>query len=330
MSILILGERCFIEGESPEALVGMEGYYTMRARRSSGRVTRERTFKVSRETGPFHNLITNIGMNRFGSETAGNIINRCLVGTGTAAPSFADVGLANFLASVQPAGTTTTDTGASGAPDYFSWRTYTWTSAVGALGNNILTEIAVAPGNTNTDIFSRELIRDSVGNPTSFPISSDEQLEVTYELRLYVPQQDVIGTALVGSVTHDTTVRARKATTAINGWSMATGGLNPVTGQNATVDATLYTVGIAGIEANEPNGSARNGQADSIATAAYGTGNFYRDHSQSFGPTKGIGSNKSVTFSTNSTKFQVEYTPAIEKTGTQTLILHHRVSWARQ
>lgn len=328
--MIIITEKKFREASDPtHASVGVEGYYTLRARRRSGRVTREHTFKADREVGPFHNLVTTLGMNRLGSESAQNTYARCHVGTGTAAPDITDVQLANFLASVQNNNGVVTN-GNSGTSPYYGWRRFVWTSAIGALGNSILTEIGISGQQANGLLFSRELIRDSIGNPTSFPIADDEQLEVTYELRFYVPLVDATGQITIGSQTHDVTTRARKATSV--DWCPATGGTNNFTnsGVVTVTNAELYTVGIGPITSSEPSGSARNGKANSAATAAYTDGDFYRDHSQTYGPERGVGSNMSCTFSTSSSAFQTEFDPPIAKTDTQTLILHHRVSWARR
>lgn len=327
--MIIITEKKFREASDPtHASIGVEGYYTLRARRRSGRVTREHTFKADRDVGPFHNLVTTLGMDRLGSETAQNVYARCHVGTGTAAPSITDVQLANFLASLQN-NTGTQTQGNSGSSPYYGWRRMVWTSAIGALGNNILTEIGISAQQTDGLLFSRELIRDSVGNPTSFPIASDEQLEVTYELRFYVPLVDVTGTITIGSITHDVTTRARMATSGLNGWAPTSGGSNNFTATNGVTESTLYTGALGAITANEPGGS-RNGQTNSVSTSAYTNGNFYRDHSQTFGPALGIGSNMSCTFATLASRFQTEFDPPIAKTDTQTLILHHRVSWARR
>ena len=327
--MIIITEKKFREASDPtHASVGVEGYYTLRARRRSGRVTREHTFKADREVGPFHNLVTTLGMDRLGSERAQNVYARCHVGTGTATPSITDVQLANFLASVQNGAGTQTQ-GNSGDSPYYGWRRMVWTSAIGAHGNNILTELGISAQQTDGLLFSRELIRDSIGNPTSFPISSDEQLEVTYELRFYVPLVDATGTITIGSITHDVTTRARMATTGLNGWAPVSGNTNNFAATSGTIDSTLYTGALGAITDNEPGGS-RNGHTTSVSTSAYTNGNFYRDHSQTFGPPLGIGSNMSCTFATFASKFQTEFDPPIAKTDTQTLILHHRVSWARR
>src|SRR5690606_24121908 len=94
----------------------------------------------------------------------------------------------------------------------------------GELGNNNLTEIGISGQNKNGLLFSRELIRDSSGNPAAFPITEDEQLEVTYELRLYPNLNDVPATVMVGSNSHDTITRPLGVTNTSN-W----GPVEPVT-----------------------------------------------------------------------------------------------------
>ena len=315
----------FLEGEISEAKVGLEGWYTLRARRRSGRVTRERMFKVEacRELPPFHNLITDLGLNRFGSASADSLYNRCHVGTGTATPSVTDTQLQTFLAAV---GTTpATAIANSGPPDYYSYRTFTWTSSIGALGNNNLTEIGISGQTTNGLLFSRELIRDSDGNPAAFPITDDEQLEVTYELRLYPNLNDVPATVMVGSNSHDTITRPI-AVTDTSFWGPS----------NSSTNAARSTVGSAYSGDLVPYTNALNsvsgplGGASSGATAPYTDGNFYRDISNTWNISTGNGNIRVVTFRFNCAAFQVRFDPVITKLNTQVLTLHQRISWARR
>lgn len=317
----------FLEGEAPEAKVGLEGWYTLRAIRRSGRVTRERTFKVEacRELPPFRNLITDLGLNRFGSTAASSVYSRCHVGTGTATPSVTDTQLQTFLAAVSTSAPTTALAN-SGPPDYYSYCTFTWTSAIGALGNNNLTEIGISGQNTNGLLFSRELIRDPGGNPTAFPISADEQLEVTYELRLYPNLNDVPATVMVGSNSHDTITRPIGVASSFWGPSSSSSSANAArggAGQAFSGDLVPYTSGI-----NSPSGSL--GNASSGATAPYTDGNFYRDISDTWNISVGNGNIRLVTVRFNCAAFQVRFDPVITKLNTQVLTLHQRISWARR
>ncbi len=325
----------FVEGGLSEAKVGLEGWFTLRAIRRSGRVTRERTFKVGacRELPPFHNLITNLGLDRFGSVASNSLYLRCHVGTGTATPSVTDTQLQTFLASVSPTTSPSESVANSGPPDYYSRRTFTWTSAIGALGNNNLTEIGISGQNTNGLLFSRELIRDSGGNPAAFPISADEQLQVTYELRLYPNLTDVPATVMVGSNSHDTITRP----IAVNDTSK----WRPVSIFNSAVNAEReggfglhfasssdlvpYTNAI-----NSVSGSLGLGEASDGATAPYTNGTFYRDISNTWNISTGNGNIRLVTFKFFCAAFQVRYDPVITKLNTQVLTLHQRISWARR
>lgn len=318
----------FLEGEVAEAKVGLEGWFTLRAIRRSGRVTRERKFKVGevRELPRFHNLITNLGLDRFGWAGADVLYSSCHVGTGTATPSYTDTQLQNFLAAVGTTPSSTTSN--AGPPDYYAYRRFTWTSAIGALGNNNLTEIGISGQSANGLLFSRELIRDSNGNPAAFPISSDEQLQVTYELRLYPNLADVPATVTVGASSYDTITRP----IGVNGssWRLADPSAfnvnaerSPLAGTNRafTGDLVPYTDAI-------PSGVL--GDASSGATASYTSGSYYRDISNTWNISTGNGNIRTVTFKFACAQFQVRFDPVITKSNTQVLTLHQRMSWARR
>lgn len=321
----------FLEGEVSEAKVGLEGWYTLRARRRSGRVTREHTFKAEacRELPPFHNLITDLGLNRFGSTSGNSLYTRCHVGTGTATPSVTDTQLHNFLAAVSTA-LPSEASGNSGPPDYYSYRTFTWTSAIGALGNNNLTEIGISGQNANGLLFSRELIRDSGGNPTAFPISNDEQLEVTYELRLYPNLTDVPATVMVGSNSHDTITRAIAVTNTARWAPVGAGSVLANAGWSGSAIGSnrAFSGDLVPYTDNTPSGNL--GDASSGATAAYTNGTFYRDISNTWNISTGNGNIRTVTFGFGCAAFQVRYDPVITKLNTQVLTLNQRISWARR
>lgn len=319
----------FLEGEIAEAKVGLEGWFTLRARRRSGRVTRERKFKVGecRELPRFHNLITNLGLDRFGSVAANALYSRCHVGTGTATPSYTDTQLQNFLAAV--GGSPSSSASNAGSPDYYSYRTFTWVSAIGDLGNNNLTEIGISGQSSNGLLFSRELIRDPNGNPAAFPISADEQLEVTYELRLYPNLNDVPATVTVGAGSYDTITRP----IGVNGstWGLLAPSASNVNAERSSLtglnqaftgDLVPYT------SSSSPSGSL--GNASSGGTASYTNGSYYRDISNTWNISTGNGDIRTVRVTFNCASFQVRFDPVITKTNTQVLTLHQRMSWARR
>lgn len=170
--------------------------------------------KLHYDTGWFHNIITDVGLvdwytsqgygafDRFGSICA----NNC-VGTGSATPTTSDTQLAAYLASSGPkisggtgfAGFDTTGyvAAASPVPAYW-WGQSSWQYGTGVAAGN-LTEVGVFPGNPsatatppyyNGHLFSRALILDSNGNPTTITVLSDEILTVTWQLRFYLDLTD--------------------------------------------------------------------------------------------------------------------------------------------
>jgi hypothetical protein len=321
----------FLEGEVAEAKVGLEGWFTLRAIRRSGRVTRERKFKVGevRELPRFHNLITNLGLDRFGSVAGSNLYSSCHVGTGTAPPSYTDTQLQNYLATVGSSPSSSAGFGNSGPPDYYAYQTFTWTSAIGALGNNNLTEIGVGGTNPTGTLFSRELIRDSNGNPAAFPISSDEQLQVTYELRLYPNLADVPATVTVGSSSYDTITRPLAVNNG-NAWrvqdvssSLANAERSSASGWNRA-----YTGDLVPYTSIEPSDNL--GDASSGGTASYTNGSYYRDIYNTWNISTGNGNIRTVVFLFGCAAFQVRFDPVITKSNTQVLTLHQRMSWARR
>lgn len=322
--MIIITPGKFVEGEMPDTSVGMEGWFTLRAIRRSGRVTRERKFRV---LDPFHNLITNYGMDSLGNRGSNQLFLRCHVGTGTTAPLITDVALANFHAAVSSSNPSSTF-GNSGTAPYYGWRAHVWTSAIGALGNVILTEVGISHTTTTGNLLSRELIRDGGGSPTSFPLNDDEQLEVTYEFRTYVPMTDAEATVMVGSTSHDTITRALSATNATL-WSIgATSSGSTNFDISGNFDNTAYSGDLVDMESGSISGSL--GNQTGSTTAAYTPGNHYLDASSTWGTGSGNGAIRTVKHARSCCRFQIQYDPPINKTNTQTLILNQRVSWARR
>lgn len=316
--MIIIPQNKFVDSDGLQIGMRMEGIFTLRAKSRLGTVRRERRFK---------NLITNLGLDRFGAFTAEFTYGRCHVGTGTATPQFTDTQLSSYHGTVQN-GVGATSRGVSDGPDYFYgyFRTV-WTSAVGALGNVILTEIGVAGQQANGLLFSRALILDGSGNPTSFPLSSDEQLEVTYELRLYRPTADVEGSITVGSSSHDFIARPLQVTSS-TAWSPVATGFNTTLG-NSPNDQRAWSGGLAAITAANPGGTAL-GSATSRQDGTYTNGDHYIESGVTYGPATANGSIQSTNTKWGCCTFQTQFSPPIVKNNTQSLRLNYRLSWGRR
>lgn len=276
-------------------------------------------------TGWFPNLITDAGLNRIGT---GSYINACHVGTNNTAPANANTSLAGYLA-----GTTTVvaDTnGAQSAAPYYGWRRKTFRFGIGAAAGN-LSEVGVATAAANggsTILFSRALILDEFGDPTTITVLSDEILDVTYECRLYPMLTDVTqtGVTITGSGTHDITTRAAIVTSSAS-WARYIGNVASFDPEGGTTLSARN--GTLGAITGGPSGT--GGGSSACYNAAYGNNNLYRDGGANFTLSQGnmAGGISAVQFYTSLGSYQVGFSPAIDKTATKTLNLIFRISWAR-
>ena len=147
---------------------------------------------VKRTYGGFSNIITDIGLQRLAATSdIGPVHNYCRVGTGNSTPVASNTQLDAQIAASAIQGDALVN---NNLADGYHNIIFTYTFAVGAVVGNI-SELATAWGPTGqNNIFSRALIRDGNGNPTSITILADEILRVTWELRRYWPTGDFSGT----------------------------------------------------------------------------------------------------------------------------------------
>jgi hypothetical protein len=120
----------------------------------------------------FDNLITDSGLNGWGTK---NMCERCVIGTGTSVPQNTDTSLS---------GTSVVSTSKGQpfpyfpqAPNYYTQSGREFTFAQGTLNGNY-SEIGVTA--LDGTLFSRSLILDNLGNPTTITILPIEQLKVLY------------------------------------------------------------------------------------------------------------------------------------------------------
>lgn len=94
--------------------------------------------------------------------------------------------------------------------------------------NRTYSEVGV--GWSATNLFSRALIKDPLGNPNTITVLGDEYLDVTYEIRMYIPVGDRV--SVIQPTGDDleprtVTVRARRAGVRdvySNGWNISDAG----------------------------------------------------------------------------------------------------------
>lgn len=194
-----------------EMSVGVKGFYKLV-------VSKDKECKeVVRETDWFPNLITNNGMDQLsGSILPGYISRTFYVGSSNQAPAFTDNALISQIAS----GSYTNY--ASRATDgQVATYTFSYQFAQGAAAGNVA---EVGFGLPNQPLFSRALVLDGLGNPTTITVIANEFLTLTYEVRINIPQSDFTKTmdfTVDGSPVSTTVTMRANGTTSTSYWGAA-------------------------------------------------------------------------------------------------------------
>lgn len=304
---------------------GLAGWYKIEAgkRDASGK-------EISRRVVAdwFPNLITNQGLDRMGNNN--DYLTWCQVGSGDNAPANGDTSLETFVAATSD---TQSDLQAtSGGTPYYVARTIVKRFGEGVAAGN-LSEVGMAWGSGAGVLFSRALILDGLGSPTTITILSDEFLDVTYQLRIYPPEADVTGTISISGIDYDYTLRAclvesikGSLSPEAAGW-MAPTVLAGITSGNATL---TYTGGIGPVTGEPSSAIVGTPSPSSVSNSAYGSSNLYRDCSTVWSLNNGNGNIRSIRLNLNWATYQIEFDPVIPKTNIKILTLNWRQTWARR
>ena len=290
--------------------LSVKGQYKLQITKPDGTVT---------DTGWFNNLILNNGLDLLGNRIS--IGQYCQVGTGTSTPNVSQVTLDTELAYTA---LTTQGSATAPAPTYDDNVIFTFEFLQGAVVG-VISEVGVGPDFTG-NLFSRSLITDSGGSPTTITLTSIDQLTVYYQVTLTPTLTDATGSITLAGNSYAFRTRLY----AIEGF----GGLYPFVGSWAVMsnliaykdDFALSTItGIPdGTPTDTPNGAFYRG--------AYVDGTYYLDQAFAWNPAEGNdagGIGGIIVDYVYTTKFQTLFTPAIPKTNTQTLTLTSRFSWGR-
>lgn len=313
--------------------VGMQGWFTVRAKDAqTGRVIREFSFP---------NLITNYGMNFFGAPPVANRgvylhFGYIALGSGNTAPAFTDTTLATELGRSNTGATgDATESYVAGPPEYGQIR---WIKTFGsAVANGTIREIGVFDAAAAGNMLCRALLLDANGNPTEFVKTSGMTIDVIYDFRWYVPQADVDYAAVnIGGSNYDLKIRPINVSDA-QGWRYAArwGTFQaPGTTYSLLFNAFIHSA-VSGIVAKTTSTGATSSSAAQNTAAAYVSGNFYADHTSIWTAAQGALTFGRIVFCDRTDSgtlrglFQMQFTPALAKSGVQQLALNFRTSWAR-
>ena len=300
---------------------GLAGRFRLQVRKASG--------AVRYDTGWFDNLITNQGLNQMGT---GGYLTACQVGSGSTSPAFTDTALGSYVA-----GTSTIQSSAGSASSttpYVIKRTNTYRFGEGAAAGN-LSEVGVGTTTTTGNLFSRALITDSNGDPTTITVLANEFLDVTYQLQMIPPtgdtSVDVTDSGPAGTV-HTFTIRAADVTTfasnSFSGWFISPFGSSLTSGVNDNA-VDVYD-GAIGAITESPSGT--RGGATSASSPAYVDGSLEVDLGADFDTTAANFDISAVRFNfarSSGGSWQAGISPVIPKTNVDSLSLGFQLSWTR-
>lgn len=233
-----------------------------------------RAGKVIRDSGGFYkNLITDIGMNSMATDPL-TYMNQAKVGTSAVAPNVADAGCTTPIGPYVVHDTETGVVYVPGPPEYHKKTyTYKWTEAQ---SNGNLTEIAIHMVSGGTPCFAHQLFKDNLGVPTVIAKTNLDQLFVTYEWRIYIPQADVNSVVSISGVNYDVTARPCNVTNAGDAWGSMV--LNGPAGAS-TIRANSGEPNALVARNASPNVfNIFNTDATDLSQTLYVNGNYYVEH----------------------------------------------------
>lgn len=281
------------------------------------------TRQVKHQTDWMHNLITDIGLDRFGTGSA--LGGFCRIGTGTTAPANADTQLVSQSASTSTLVGLTAKANA-GSPNYETTATVVFEFALGAVVGN-MAEVGIGWASTGATLFSRARIVDGGGSPTTITVLVTEILQVTYRLTVFPQITDSTGTVVISGITYNYTSRASSV-------SAVAGALEP---NGAPLSSAAFPgahPGAIGAITGIPSGVVAAMSAGALGS--YTNGTYYREYTITASITQGnaVGGILSINGYVGNglgalMQTQTQYSPVIPKDGTKTFSLVMRVSWAR-
>lgn len=296
---------------------GLKGEYKFAAQRADG--------TIREETEWMPNLITNIGLDAMGYYPSEDMISACVVGTGNATPAFTDTQLA---AQVMTATTKNFGTPTPVAPNYDKKQLMIF-SFPPAGANVNLAEVGVLAdwygGGGGKVLYSRALIVDSGGQPTTFSVLKDEILIVQYRHTVYIKNTDTTSVVNINGSGTPTTIVMRRCNAAATAHRLPSPGWVGAHGASAGgVGSTLAAI------TDYPQLSQYNATGQT-SVLPYTAGTHYRDVSFFFPITVAPSPIAAMYVSTSNNVYswQMSFNPPIDKNSDRTCTVVVRLSWGR-
>lgn len=305
--------------KNPKLSLGLSGHFKFVATKEDGT---QRTLADWND-----NLILDSGLNRLGTNIAWS---HCRVGTGNTAPDAGQTALVSALAATTTI--TSTVAGTNTPTDTYAWARQTYRFGLGVAEGN-LSEVGIG---WDSGLFSRALIKDEFGDPTTIVVLDDEYLDVVYEVRAYPDMTDQETTLTISGVDYDFTLRPAKLTgnqSNVANWPEQLISLMT----NGFISEASTRLGIAGFDAGSTLGAVTaslTGSAiaagDGAFTASYVDNSYERECRMTFGIAQGAAAFGGFQLTTMAGVYQIVVDPVIPKDNTKVFTLDLTLSWARK
>jgi hypothetical protein len=285
--------------------IGVKGHFTLH----KGTSEEDRQLVAD-----FDNLVLDSGLDYFG---VGRVpMGYCHVGISNTTPSAGQMGLISPIAATYATPTGLPSTYALDTEAFKIIFTAHRRFNAGVFDNDTIAEIGMGYRESFTystyPMFSRALIVDEFGDPTTITLSALEYLDVTYTLELYFNGGDTVGTFSDGTNTYNYTLRLRDFSSLVPSQLY---GINLSNLYNCTAHNGL----ILGTPLGSPTVTATN-TSSSMPSVSYVAGSFSSVLKAIFNTTAGITNNEydglSLYIGNSSGRtinFQVSISPAIPK-----------------
>ena len=271
------------------------------------------------------NLITDFGMNSLHNTNPATSIFRCSLGSGSTPPSFTDTLLETQIAT----STTKVSTTYSNSGEAPWWQKVSVAFSFPPSTALSIRELGVFT--SGGSLFSRALVVDQFGNPTTITVLPTEELVVYYELFKLIPSMDVVEDYTysdgITNSTYQYTARSANANT-----TNTSGYWYPTTPLASFTKATAFNTQVLGAVTGRPLGASF--QDGAITWDSYVAGSFTRTGVATFGPSvanfaEGIGC-VALGGVNEAWGFQLGFSNSLLKTSNKKLTIPFRVTWGRR
>lgn len=276
------------------------------------------------------NLILNSGLKRMGQNR--DYLNYIHLGSGNTPPSPEQKALQNKLYSgntISPTNGFSSGINVSDRTKPFVWLKRTF--RISPRGKNT-TYSELGIGWNDSELFSRTLIKDPLGKPTTITILDDEYLDVTYEFRVYIPTNTVTTSVTpTGDDVIPRTILSRACNASTNSLSTGWSARDSYSSPASVLD--LYSSQMSYFKNGEIQDIFSTPLGSSLGSFNYSVAERINDTSARLRIARGlpdnVGTIRSLVLCSTMFSFQFQFDPPFNKTNEDKFDIDIVISWGR-